>query len=288
MRLFLRSILFILATWAWDSLAQAAPVSYLQSPLAGGDGFQSSPSGNQRADNFSFGQETQVRTVRWWGTYLNNPPTGSDSFTVRFFEPDPLAGGVPEASPIHQFTGLSIARTNSGLLDAFNDPIYRYEAQLSTPVVFNGGETRFFSVLNGSSNQWFWQKSSNAGTNWFRISEDVGNVWFPAEDNQIGNLAFELIGVTRPPGDYNLDFTVNQTDYSIWKQNFGSTTQLAADGSANGRVDAADYVVWRKHLGAGAGGGSLAAVPEPSSCVLLMTAAIAGGFIIRFSHRPNR
>ena len=288
MRTLLQSIPFILAICAWDKLSPAATVSYLQSPLAGADGFYSSPSGNQRADNFSFGQRTKVTTARWWGTYLNNPPTGSDSFTVRFFAPDPMAGGVPQLSPSNQFTGLSVARTNSGLLDLYGDPIYRYEAQLSTPVVFTGGETRYFSVLNGSSNLWFWQKSSNAGTNWFRLSEEPGNVWFAAQDDQIGNLAFQLIGVTQPPGDYNLDFAVNQTDYNIWKQSFGSTTQLAADGNANGRVDAADYVLWRKYLGTVAGGGSVAAVPEPSSGALSLTAAIVGGFLMRFSLRPAR
>lgn len=283
MRTLLRSIPFILALCAWDNLSPAATVSYLQSPLAGADGFYSSPSGNQRTDNFSFGQRTKVTTARWWGTYLNNPATGSDSFTVRFFAPDPMAGYAPQASPSIQFTGLAVARTNSGLLDLYGDPIYRYEAQLSTPVVFNGGETRYFSVLNGSSNLWFWQKSSNAGTNWFRLSEQPEDTWFAAQGDQIGNLAFQLIGVTQPPGDYNLDFTVNQTDYNIWKQSFGSTTQLAADGNANGRVDAADYVLWRQYLGTVVGGGSMAAVPEPSSCVLSLSAAIAGGFLTHFS-----
>ena len=34
---------------------------------------------------------------------------------------------------------------------------------------------------------------------------------------------------------------------------FGSTSQLAADASGNGVVDAADYTIWRNNLGSGAG-----------------------------------
>ncbi len=342
MRTHLQSIPLILAICACAPLSQAAPVSFLQSPLAGAEGLASLPGDDQRADNFLFAKLTKVTSVRWWGTYLNNPPTGSDSFTVRFFAPDPFAGGAPQFNPSHQFTGLSIARTDSGLLDSVGDAIYRYEAQLSTPVVFPGGETRYFSVVNGSSNPWFWQRNSNAGTNWFRDSEQVGHVWFQASIH-VGNLAFQLIGETPPVGDYNADFTVNQVDYDLWRQNFGSISQLAADGNHNGRVDASDFVLWRKSFPeamppagdyngdftvdqldynlwkqtfgstslltadgnnngrvdaadfviwrralatAAASGGSLIAVPEPSTCVLALRLPILLGFIIRFRARP--
>ncbi|HVT28324.1 MAG TPA: Ig-like domain-containing protein, partial [Lacipirellulaceae bacterium] len=64
------------------------------------------------------------------------------------------------------------------------------------------------------------------------------------------------------PGDYNLDNTVDSQDYQTWRSNFGATSgpALAADGSGNGIVDAADYVLWRKHASTGgAGAGSAAA-----------------------------
>jgi hypothetical protein len=54
---------------------------------------------------------------------------------------------------------------------------------------------------------------------------------------------------TAPPGDYDHDGTVELTDdYNLWRLNFGSTV-AAIDGNKDGKVDAADYVVWRKTLG---------------------------------------
>ena len=43
-------------------------------------------------------------------------------------------------------------------------------------------------------------------------------------------------------GDYNHDGIVDPTDYDVWKNSFGSTINLDADGNNNGIVDAADYV----------------------------------------------
>jgi len=101
-------------------------------------------------------------------------------------------------------------------------------------------------------------------------------------------------------GDYNAGGGVGPADYDLWRQTFGSTTNLAADGNLNGIVDAADYVVWRDNLGkalpTGSGSGSGlrvgGIVPEPSTAALLLSAGFAvltaRGRARRSGHRAAR
>ena len=62
---------------------------------------------------------------------------------------------------------------------------------------------------------------------------------------------------TTVPGDYNNDGKVDDADYLVWRANFGKsvTPGTLGDGTMNGVVDAADFAVWRKNLGATSGGG---------------------------------
>jgi arylsulfatase A-like enzyme len=82
-------------------------------------------------------------------------------------------------------------------------------------------------------------------------------------------------------GDFNDDRLVNAADYSVWRSNFGSTTNLDADANGNGVVDTADFVIWRRALAASAGSGSATspnkpdALPEPLSAILLAVAIAA-------------
>ena len=48
-----------------------------------------------------------------------------------------------------------------------------------------------------------------------------------------------------PAGDYNADGTVDAADYVVWRKTLNQTgTDLAADGNHDGTVDDADYSVW--------------------------------------------
>ena len=90
-------------------------------------------------------------------------------------------------------------------------------------------------------------------------------------------------------GDYNHDDRVDAADYVVWRKALNSTTQLAADGSLNGIVDMADLTVWRGNFGAtfpasGSGSGSgfsLDMVPEPTGWGLCLFGA--GILLITYS-----
>ncbi|MEQ8848032.1 hypothetical protein [Botrimarina sp.] len=80
-------------------------------------------------------------------------------------------------------------------------------------------------------------------------------------------------------GDYTLDGRVDAADYTVWRDTLGSTTDLRANGDNSGpsagAVDSADYGVWRSNYGSAAGEPT-AAVPEPSALGLLACAATLG------------
>jgi hypothetical protein len=88
------------------------------------------------------------------------------------------------------------------------------------------------------------------------------------------------------PGDYNGDGAVNAQDYNTWKSAYGNSVApgTGADGNGDGIVDAVDYTVWRNNLGAGAGSGGIATVPEPNS---LVVAILALSFSLISSRRSH-
>lgn len=78
-------------------------------------------------------------------------------------------------------------------------------------------------------------------------------------------------------GDYNGDMTVDIEDYTLWRDNLNATDESAfAAGSGNGGgIDISDYLVWKNAFGNTAGAGSLVSnTPEPTSCLLLLTALL--------------
>lgn len=86
-------------------------------------------------------------------------------------------------------------------------------------------------------------------------------------------------------GDFNADGVVDAADYVVWRDHLGTSTLLANESASLGVVDQADYDEWRSNLGAvfvsavsGAATGqvaNLAAVPEPSICGLAVWSLFA-------------
>lgn len=85
------------------------------------------------------------------------------------------------------------------------------------------------------------------------------------------------------PGDYDENGVVDGDDYTLWKSSYGDFGDaLLADGNFDGRVDLADYSVWRDNLGAEALGPevvmplmSATVIPEPRAISLAILASFA-------------
>jgi autotransporter-associated beta strand protein len=86
-------------------------------------------------------------------------------------------------------------------------------------------------------------------------------------------------------GDYNNNGKVDAADYTVWRNSVGDpgTSLVNRDPNNMGVVGEDDYDSWKENFGAMAGSGSLAsaAVPEPASLVMVGMTVIAMGFVRR-------
>ena len=111
--------------------------------------------------------------------------------------------------------------------------------------------------------------------------------WFREVFDLIGDANQEFYGlawsaVAGLPGDFNADGEVDAADYVVWRKGLGTTYTQA------------DYDVWRTHFGQTAGSGSAlpsaeslsAAVPEPAALVLLLMTASGVTFRRRCNALP--
>ncbi len=90
-----------------------------------------------------------------------------------------------------------------------------------------------------------------------------------------------LIARVAISGDYNLNGKLDAADYVIWRKNLGSLSSLRNDNTPGVGPD--DYTRWRSNFGSPAGSGSVAstAVPE-ASCLALI---VIGGISAVYSKR---
>lgn len=82
------------------------------------------------------------------------------------------------------------------------------------------------------------------------------------------------------PGDYNGNGIVDAADYTVWRDHLGQHTPLPNTNPADvdGVVTQAEYVYWKSRFGATSGAGSAAtgvAAPEPSSMAILVVGMFA-------------
>lgn len=96
-------------------------------------------------------------------------------------------------------------------------------------------------------------------------------------------LAESLLPLT---GDYNHNHAVDAADYTLWRDHLGQTFTLdneRQDAATPGLVDQEDYDFWKAHFGETNGSGSLstASVPEPASALLFLLAAGGTGRRVR-------
>jgi hypothetical protein len=95
------------------------------------------------------------------------------------------------------------------------------------------------------------------------------------------DIGWELIAPpVSPTGDYNNNGRVDAADYVVWRNQNGQNVPAGtgADGSNNGTVGPEDYTFWRTRFGQTVGSGSGLtnnAVPEPTSTATVIITTLA-------------
>ncbi len=126
---------------------------------------------------------------------------------------------------------------------------------------------------------------------------DLGQLvfWVRFTNNSQGVFVSDLVAsIQQLLGDYNKNGIVDAAEYTVWRDHLGTNFDLNFNGDETGAsagvVDLADYDLWKMHFGETLGSGATAgfpggvAVPEPSTILL---AAIGFGVLMRPA-RPMR
>ena len=166
-------------------------------------------------------------------------------------------GGVGSLDP--SWTGLA-GWSNGGA----SDELMLSDFNLASSTVFNTNDSaalgQVFDTSVGNEDLQFSYTDSTTGQS---IVGDVRYVTGSTDD-----------------ADFDGDGDVDGDDFLSWQAGFGAAGGLAqGDANGSGNVDGVDFGIWEDQYGTGSGPGSLgsAAVPEPSSIVILLLGFIALG-----------
>jgi hypothetical protein len=183
--------------------------------------------------------------------------------------------GTDSIGPL--FTSLSVPAMNSGIpwaaTNSFGDPAWSAAATLASGTFTAGLTPGFFS--NGG-----FQSSGNVFTT-------LGSSTQPGAIHLANVSTIVRTNFSSAMPDYNNSGVVDAADYVLWRNALGqSGAHAAADGN-DLSVNQADYLLWRANFGKTMTGstaalafssGSLAAIPEPASALLLAMGALGLAF----------
>ncbi len=230
----------------------------------------------------------EIRTSAGSFTVFFGAATGSGTYTgtgTVNFEGDLKPGNSPAAI---QFAGNVVVRArcrsgnrNRGHITRQPARPARYRRRLSLDGALEVALISGFTPTAGQSfNILDWLGTRTGTFSSILLPTLAGLSWNTANLYSTGVLSVAAAGV---PGDYNNNGTVDAADYVVWRKHQGTMTSLPND-PIGGTIGTGQYNTWRTHFGQssangsaapGSAGGSSATVPEPASLPLFLLVVMA-------------
>ena len=149
------------------------------------------------------------------------------------------------------------------------------------------GQGTLHAVKGLAANQMYWVRVNGvlgagiSGAQAGQVSSDATGAATFTYAGAYAGTSFELSLAI--PGDANADGLVDQADYTVWYNHYGSSGALWTDGdfTGDGLVDQADYTIWFNHYGASGGGAAPAgaadipAATETSAQLVMAASSVA-------------
>ena len=128
------------------------------------------------------------------------------------------------------------------------------------PLAANGGPTMTHAPVADSP-------AVNAGSNsQGLVTDQRGSTYSRVVGGSadIGAVELQTTATVHPPGDYNEDNNVDAADYVVWRKTLGATVTpySGADGDGSGSVQPGDYDVWRTNFGSTTAAAGIASAVE--------------------------
>jgi hypothetical protein len=192
-------------------------------------------------------------------------------------------GGLGELLSMNDKTSMAVVDSVAYDPPPPNTPPTRKYTSVSAEILgISIGYADLYGI--GFEGQWADATGLASGTYWLEVTVNPygetpeGRVIESDYTNNTTRILVDLL-----PGDYNDDGRVDAADYTVWRNTLGESVSIlttGADGDRDGNITAVDYQVWKDNFGQSlaAPGGAGVAVPEPVSLTqaLLTLAATCG------------
>lgn len=162
--------------------------------------------GGNAADNFEFGDVTEITAIRWWGSWCNaDPPVGGEFFRIRFYDDNSGEPGafLSEQEYVIPTSKVSVGEPPVPVCGPPSDE-FEFEADL-TPTFTAAANTTYWIEIVGKQND------NNAVFNWSNASSDENRAkpdgdgagaqrntptgaWLIPPGTVVADRAFQLIG----------------------------------------------------------------------------------------------